>query len=201
MEVDNRLLVAVAVIVIIVVLFVFFGEQKKQISFSEGINKVNGLWVESGFTSGSLNELSQSQISLEQLNVLNGELILFQDSLSGYKQSQSVEALKDYVEIHLYVVEELKLALKIKNTKHELETASEDDICFHYNELNALGENTILLNQQMKTVNEAIYFFSEEHPDFLDESNFESLLVDASDFDSIIAENHAVLEQLREACT
>ncbi len=200
MEIDNRILVAVVVIAI-VVLFVFFGGQEEQISFSDGVSKVNDLWTESGFDRSSLRDLGQSQVALEQLNALESELVFFQDSLSEYKQDKGVEALSDFIEIQLYVVEELKLALKINNAKNELVNATEEDVCSYFYELNVLGENTILLNEQMRIVNEAVLSFSENYPEFLDESNLESLLVDDSDFDSVILENQEVLEQLKEACT
>jgi len=199
MEIDNRVLIGIAVIGV-AGLFIFFGGQKEQISFSDGVSKVNGLWVESGFSRDSLSELNQSQTSSEQLDSLDSELLLFKDSLSEYDQDKDVDALRDFVEIQLYFVEELKLAFKIKRIKNELGEATEGDVCLYYDELNALGENTILLNQQLKIMNEAIYSFSEEYPEFLDESNLEFLLVNELDFDSVITENQEILGQLKEAC-
>lgn len=199
MEIDNRVLAGAFVVVLVVVLFVFIGQREK-ISFSDGVLQVNDLWGKNGFEQSSVSDSDQEEISLEQLNALNDDLLLFEGSLSGFEQDGDVEALRDFVEVQLYLVEELKLALEIRDSKSELEQATGDDVCFYYDELKALAENTILLNQQMKIVNETIYSFSEEHPDFISQSNLESLLVVETDFDSIIAENQEILGQLKEAC-
>jgi hypothetical protein len=199
MKTNNRILIGVVVIAVIV-LFVFFGWQKEQISFSDGVDKINALWSKNGLAGSSIDELSQKNTSLGKLDVLNNQLLLFQSSLKDYEQSDEVKALNDFTEIQLYVVEELKLALKIKQAKNELDSVSEGDFCLYFGQLNSLGENTILLNQQMKTVNEAIYSFSEDHSVFVGESNLESFLVNESDFNLIITENQAALENLKKAC-
>ena len=200
MNIDNRVLVVVFVVLFIAVLFVFFIGQKERISFSEGVQEVNGLWVKNGFESGSFGGSEQKEISLEQLNALNGDLLLFEGFLDGFEQNNDVRALRDFVGIHLYVVEELKLALEIRKAKLELEKVADEDICFYFNDFKTLGENTILLNQQMGVVNDLIYSFSEEHSEFVNQSNLDSLIVDDAYFDLITHENQVILEQLKEVC-
>ncbi|MBU2100147.1 hypothetical protein KKB11_02865, partial [Candidatus Micrarchaeota archaeon] len=179
--------------------FVFFGSQK-EIFFVDGVKEVDGFWLDAGFSRDVLSDLSQSQASLEKLDALEDKLVLFRDSLKGYKQTEDVKALSAFVEVQLYAVEELRLALKVSFVKAGLEAASGDDVCLFSDELNELGENTILLNEQMKLMNESVYVFSDDFPGFVNDSGLDRFLVNELDFDETISENKEILLQLKEAC-
>ncbi|MBU2475959.1 hypothetical protein KKG83_00650, partial [Candidatus Micrarchaeota archaeon] len=169
--------------------------------FSEGVKQINGLWeknkVNSAYLSSSDSEL---KFSSSDLDALSDDLIEFKNSLNDLKKTEDVEALKDFTEIHLLLVDELDLALKLKEKNDSLGEITGDNLCLNKTDLMFVGEKTIELNNKMAQVNELVYAFNELHSGFEEQANLASFIVDASNFSQTKLENELALQELERLC-
>ncbi|MFH1695808.1 MAG: ATP-dependent metallopeptidase FtsH/Yme1/Tma family protein [Candidatus Micrarchaeota archaeon] len=194
--------IIVVLVVVIAVYFVFFSQnQEQELTFSEGVKQINGLWeknkVNSAYLSSSDSEL---KFSSSDLDALSDDLIEFKNSLNDLKKTEDVEALKDFTEIHLLLVDELKLALELKEKNDFLGEITGDNLCLNKTDLMFVGEKTIELNNKMAQVNELVYAFNELHSGFEEQANLASFIVDASNFSQTKLENELALQELERLC-
>lgn len=194
--------IIVVLVVVIAVYFVFFSQnQEQELTFSEGVKQINGLWeknkVNSAYLSSSDSEL---KFSSSDLDALSDDLIEFKNSLNDLKKTEDVEALKDFTEIHLLLVDELDLALKLKEKNDSLGEITGDNLCLNKTDLMFVGEKTIELNNKMAQVNELVYAFNELHSGFEEQANLASFIVDASNFSQTKLENELALQELERLC-
>ncbi|MBU2100994.1 hypothetical protein KKB11_07225, partial [Candidatus Micrarchaeota archaeon] len=194
--------ILVVLVVLVGVYFVFFSQnQEQELTFSEGVKQINGLWeknkVNSAYLSSSDSEL---KFSSSDLDALSDDLIEFKNSLNDLKKTEDVEALKDFTEIHLLLVDELKLALELKEKNDFLGEITGDNLCLNKTDLMFVGKKTIELNNKMAQVNELVYAFNELHSGFEEQANLASFIVDASNFSQTKLENELALQELERLC-
>ncbi len=201
---NNTIIAGAAVIIILAaVYFVFFQQgEKEDLTFSDGVKQINSLWEKNGVDSSYLTGNSSAEFSVSDLEALNDDLTLFQESLSDYKETKDTGALEDFTEIHLMLVDELVLALEVKNTKDalEAENISEVNLCANKTDLKSLGEKTIELNEKMRLVNKLIYAFNELHSGFEEKANLGAFIADETGFSETEYLNEVVLEELERLC-
>lgn len=202
---NKKVIAVIGVLILIVILFVFLNqkEEKKELTFSEGIKEINSLWEKNKVNSSYLiNDSTELKFSSSDLESLKEDLIFFQDSLDSFKSTEETTALEDFVEIHLLLVDELDLALKVKEVQDKLsgKEINGDNLCENKSDLKFLGENTILLNDKMHSVNKLIYAFNEIHSGFEEKANLSSFIADESAFSETELENELVLGELERLC-
>ncbi|MFH1664353.1 MAG: hypothetical protein ABH986_06155 [archaeon] len=202
---NTKVIALIVAVVLVGVLWIVFGQgqEKKEITFSDGVKEINSLWeknkVDSSFLVSSSAAISFSSSDLE---ALKNDLTAFQNSLNDFKQSDETETLKDFTEIHLILVDEMELALQLKEANDRL-SAKEitgANLCSNKTDLQFVGTNTILLNEKMHSVNELIYAFNEVHPGLEEEANLASFIADETFFSQAKLENETVLSELERLC-
>lgn len=202
---SKYLIGAVIVIAVIAVAWILFfqGQESKEISFSDGVKEINLLWEKNNVNPVFLvSNSAETGFTFSDLESLNDDLIEFQDSLNNFELNEETDALIDFVEIHLLLVDELVLALETKNAKDRLESEeiTGNNLCQNKSDLMIVAENTIELNQKMSSVNELVYAFNEVHPNLEEKANLSSFIVSTTDFSRIESENTAMLNELERVC-
>lgn len=201
---NSKLIAGIGIIIVLSAVYVLFFNQKTEtIVFSDGITEIDGLWEKNKVNSAFLlNNSIELEFSESDLKALNDDLISFQDSLAEMQQTKDVEALTDFTEIHLLLVDELSLVLKTKKVSDELneKEINGSNLCLNKTELKLVGENTILLNEKIHKLNELIYAFDELHSGFQKQANLGSFIVDESGFSQTKLENETVLNELERLC-
>jgi hypothetical protein len=197
---NNKIFIVLGVAVLLVAVYLIFFQQKTT-SFSDGVKEINSLWEKNNVNPSYLVSGSIA-FSSSDLDALNDDLIAFQNSLNELKQTEETEALKDFTEIHLALVEELDLALKIKEKNDLLKTKSitGENMCANKEDLQFVGEKTIALNEKISFVNELIYAFNELHPGLEEKANLTAFLVDSSGFSQAKFDNEIALSELKRLC-
>ena len=200
---DKKIIAGIGVLLVIVIVYFVFFSQPKQLTFSEGIKEINGLWVKNNVDSSYLISSDSSiKFSVSDLEALDADLLGFQESLAELEQTKDAEALNDFVEIHLLLVDELVLALEVKEKNDALKSAgvTSSNMCSYKDDLKFVGENTILLNEKMSNVNDLVNAFDEVHPGFKEQANLTAFIVDDSGFAQIKLENENALDELERVC-
>jgi len=190
----------------LLLVFSFMGcpEQKKEEkTFSDGLTEINVLWEKNNVDSSYLvSNNSSIEFSVSDLEALNTDLINYQESLDDFKQDEEVQALKDFTEIHLLLVDELVLALEVKEVNDGMasEEINGDNLCSFKQDLKFVAENTIELNEKMKKVNDLVYAFNEVHPGLVEEANLTGFIADTTSFSQTELDFEIVLEELERLC-
>jgi len=198
---NSKIIAGIGILVVLIaVYFIFFSEQKQSsISFSEGVTEINSLWQKNNVNSSYLLGTTELSFSASDLESLDSDLREFRDSLDNTTETES---LKDFTEIHLMLVDELVLALELKETNDKLKskTITGDNLCENKTDLLFVAQKTIELNEKMLSVNELVYAFNEMHSGLEEEANLTSFIADDSGFSQTKLENEIVIDELESAC-
>ncbi len=201
---NSKIIAGIGVIIVLTAVYIlFFNQQTQSMTFSDGIKEINGLWTKNKVNSAFLlNNSTEIEFSESNLEALNDDLSSFQNSLSKMTQTKDTEALTDFVEVHLLLVDELNLALKTKIISDKLnsKTITGSNLCSNKTELKLIGENTIKLNEKLMKTNELIFAFNEVHLGFEEKANLNSFIADTTDFSETKLENETVLAELERVC-
>ncbi|PIN98476.1 MAG: hypothetical protein COT90_04150 [Candidatus Diapherotrites archaeon CG10_big_fil_rev_8_21_14_0_10_31_34] len=201
---NSKILIGAVIIVVVIAGAWFFTQgEKKEMTFSEGVNEINLLWEKNNVNPKFLvADSTEASFTASDLESLNNDLISFQDSLNKFNSTEETKALTDFVQIHFLLVDELVLALETKNASDRLELTeiTGDNLCNNKTDLKLVGENTIKLNEKMSSVNELVYAFNEVHPNLEETANLSSFIVSTADFSRIELENTVMLNELERVC-
>jgi len=200
---NKNIIAVIAVVAVLAVLyFVFFQQaEKKELTFSDGFAQINSLWEKNNVNSSYLTGAS-AEFSVSDLEALNDDLTAFQSSLSDYKETKDTKALEDFTQIHLMLVDELVLALEVKDLKDavEAENISAVNLCANKSDLKDLGEKTLELNEKMRSVNTLIYAFNDAYSGFEEKANLGAFIADETGFSETEYANNVVLDELERLC-
>ncbi len=201
---NSKLIAVIAVIIVVIaVYFLFFSGQEKQLSFGDGTKEINSLWEKNEVNPAYVIDDSVIAFSESNLESLDNDLLLFQSSLNESNETKDISALKDFTEIHLLLVDELLLAVQLKQVKARIESSggiTADNLCSKKDDLTFLGEKTIELNNKMHKINELVYAFNEIHPGFEEQANLAGFIANENSFSETELENTILVNEIQRVC-
>lgn len=175
----------IGVVIIIGIIYAVFFLPKVEptvLSFEKGVENLNGIWANYGFTSKDLTK-QEKLVFIEEskLKALKADLISFSDSLSSYEQTNDRRALEELVHVELELVDNAILRKDISSTVDFLESINydPDEICNNLAKINGLIDNVSKEYSLAGSYNDKREAFNSNYPDKISFTGLEELETNA----------------------